>query len=67
MWIMSPGIRVRCSVCDQFYGLYDHAPELVYRDLDTCQMRTFIARTEDQEKVDTKPPVQENDGSDHYT
>jgi transposase len=37
-----PGIRVRCPVCDQFYGLYDHAPERVYRHLDTCQMRTFI-------------------------
>jgi transposase len=37
-----PDIRVRCPVCDQFYGLYDHAPERVYRHLDTCQMRTFI-------------------------
>jgi transposase len=37
-----PHIRVRCPVCNQFYGLYDHAPERVYRHLDTCQMQTFI-------------------------
>lgn len=36
------GIQVRCPECDQFYGLYDHGPERVYRHLDTCQMSTFI-------------------------
>jgi len=37
-----PHIRVKCPVCNTFYGLYDHAPERVYRHLDTCQMQTFI-------------------------
>ena len=37
-----PGIRVRCPDCNEFYGLYDHAPERVYRHLDTCQMKTYI-------------------------
>jgi transposase len=35
-------IRVRCPVCDELYGLYDHAPERVYRHLNTCQMQTYI-------------------------
>ena len=35
-------IQVRCPECDQFYGIYDHAPERVYRHLDTCQMATYI-------------------------
>lgn len=37
-----PDIRVRCPVCDTFHGLYDHAPERVYRHLNTCQMQTYI-------------------------
>ncbi len=37
-----PGIRVRCPECEKFYGMYDHAPERVYRHLDTCQMQTYI-------------------------
>lgn len=37
-----PNIRVRCPVCDTFYGMYDHAPERVFRHLDTCQMQTYI-------------------------
>jgi len=37
-----PGIRLRCPVCDELYGLYDHAPERVYRHLNTCQMQTYI-------------------------
>jgi transposase len=37
-----PGIRVRCPSCNEFYGMYDHAPERVYRHLDTCQMQTYI-------------------------
>mgnify|MGYP001764764242 CR=1 FL=1 len=35
-------IRVRCPKCEEFYGMYDHAPERVYRHLDTCQMQTYI-------------------------
>jgi len=35
-------IRVRCPECEEFYGMYDHAPERVYRHLDTCQMQTYI-------------------------
>ena len=35
-------IQVRCPECDQFYAMYDHGPERVYRHLDTCQMSTFI-------------------------
>ena len=37
-----PDIRVRCPVCNMFYGTYDHAPERVFRHLDTCQMQTYI-------------------------
>jgi transposase len=36
------GIQVRCPECNKFYGLYDHAPERVYRHLNTCQMATYI-------------------------
>jgi transposase len=35
-------IRVRCPVCGVFYAMYDHAPERVYRHLNTCQMETYI-------------------------
>lgn len=35
-------IRVRCPECDVFHGVYDHAPERVYRHLDTCHMQTYI-------------------------
>jgi transposase len=35
-------IRVRCPECGEFFGMYDHAPERVYRHLDTCQMKTYI-------------------------
>jgi transposase len=37
-----PDIRVRCPECGKFYGMYDHAPERVYRHLNTCQMQTYI-------------------------
>jgi transposase len=37
-----PDIRVRCPECGKFYGMYDHAPERVYRHLNTCQMETYI-------------------------
>lgn len=36
------GIQVRCPECGEFYGLYDHSPERVYRHLNTCQMETYI-------------------------
>ncbi len=35
-------IRVRCPECGEFYGMYDHSPERVYRHLNTCQMETYI-------------------------
>jgi transposase len=35
-------IRVRCPECEEFYGVYDHAPKRIYRHLDTCQMETYI-------------------------
>jgi transposase len=37
-----PGIKVRCPECGVFYGMYDHAPECVYRHLNVCQMETYI-------------------------
>lgn len=37
-----PHVRVKYPVCNAFYSLYDHAPERIYRHLDTCQMQTFI-------------------------
>ena len=35
-------IRVRCPECGEFYGMYDHARERIYRHLNTCQMETYI-------------------------
>jgi transposase len=35
-------IQVRCPECGEFYGMYDHAPERIYRHLNTCQMETYI-------------------------
>jgi transposase len=35
-------IRVRCPECGEFYGMYDHAPERIYRHLNTCEMETYI-------------------------
>lgn len=35
-------IRVACPECGQFYGMYDHVEERVYRHLDTCEMATYI-------------------------
>ncbi len=35
-------IQVRCPKCDKFYSVYDHAPERIYRHLDTCQMQTYV-------------------------
>jgi len=35
-------IRVRCPKCKKFFSLYDHAPERIYRHLNTCQMATYI-------------------------
>lgn len=36
------GIQVRCPECEEFYSVYDHSPERIYRHLDTCQMETYI-------------------------
>lgn len=35
-------IIVRCPVCDKFCGVYDHAPERIFRHLDACNMQIFI-------------------------
>ncbi len=35
-------IRVACPVCNEFFGMYDHAPERIFEHLNTCQMRTFV-------------------------
>jgi len=35
-------IQVMCPKCEQFYSVYDHAPERVYRHLNVCQMKMFI-------------------------
>lgn len=37
-----PGVRVRCPVCDKYYGAYDHSAERAFRHLDTMQMQTYI-------------------------
>lgn len=36
------GIRVACPVCGEFFGLYDHGEERVFRHLDTCQYQTLV-------------------------
>jgi transposase len=36
------GIRIRCPECGEFFGMFDHAPERIYRHLNTCQMETYI-------------------------
>lgn len=35
-------IQVRCPECGEFYSMYDHSPERIYRHLNTCQMETYI-------------------------
>jgi transposase len=35
-------IRVACPVCNEFFSMYDHAPERIFEHLNTCQMRTFV-------------------------
>jgi len=37
-----PDITARCPVCDKFFSVYDHAPERVFRHLDTCHMQTYV-------------------------
>lgn len=37
-----PDIQVKCPECQEFYSVYDHGRERVYRHLDTCQMKTYI-------------------------
>ena len=35
-------IRVACPICNEFFGMYDHAPERIFEHLSTCHMRTFV-------------------------
>jgi transposase len=35
-------IIVKCPNCEEFFSVYDHSPERMFRHLDTCQMQTFI-------------------------
>jgi transposase len=37
-----PGIQAKCPECGQFYSVYDHGAERIYRHLDTCQLATYI-------------------------
>jgi transposase len=36
------GIRWPCPECGERLSVYDHAPERVWRHLDTCQFKTFL-------------------------
>ena len=36
------GLRWPCPECGTNLPVYDHAPERVWRHLDTCQFRTFL-------------------------
>jgi transposase len=36
------GIRWPCPECGEHLSVYDHAPERVWRHLDTCQFKTFL-------------------------
>ena len=35
-------IQVRCPECKEFYAVYDHGRERIYRHLDTCQLETYV-------------------------
>ena len=40
------GVRWPCPECGELLTVYDHAPERVWRHLDTCQFKTCLhART----------------------
>jgi hypothetical protein len=36
------GLRFSCPECGISLPIYDHAPERVWRHLDTCQFKTFL-------------------------
>lgn len=36
------GLRWPCPECERMLSVYDHAPERVWRHLDTCQFKTFL-------------------------
>lgn len=36
------GILACCPECEEFYSVYDHSPERVYRHLNVCQMAAYI-------------------------
>lgn len=36
------GVTWACPECGQLLSTYDHAPERVWRHLDTCQLKTFL-------------------------
>jgi len=39
------GERFACPECDEMCPVYDHAPERIWRHLDTCQYRTLLHAT----------------------
>jgi transposase len=36
------GLRWPCPECERMLSVYDHAPERVWRHLDTCHFKTFL-------------------------
>jgi len=36
------GVRWPCPECGELLTVYDHAPERVWRHLDTCQFKTYL-------------------------
>jgi transposase len=36
------GVRCPCPECGELITVYDHAPERVWRHLDTCQFKTYL-------------------------
>jgi transposase len=36
------GVRWPCPECGELLTMYDHAPERVWRYLDTCQFKTYL-------------------------
>jgi len=36
------GVRFPCPECGAAFPVYDHAPERIWRHLDTCQFKTFL-------------------------
>jgi transposase len=40
--IHEEGLRWSCPECRTELAIYDHAPERIWRHLDTCQFKTFL-------------------------